>query len=64
MASRKIRMRKWRASGHGHKHNKKSVAYRKQLKRLKARRLKRKKLYAKLNKKYEDFNVAGELLDV
>ena len=62
MASRKIRMRKWRTCGHGRKHNKKSVAYRKQLKRLEARRLKRKKLYDELNKKHEDLTVAGELV--
>ncbi len=37
MAKRKYRMRKWRASGHKHKHNKASVASRKILKRLKAR---------------------------
>jgi len=63
MGKRKDRIRKFRVCGHKHKHNKKSVAYRKSLKRLKARRLKRKKLYIELNKKYEDFTVAGELLN-
>jgi len=37
MGKRKDRIRKWRVCGHGRKHNKKSVAYRKSLKRLKAR---------------------------
>ena len=40
MANRRERIRKFRACGHKHKHNKKSVSYRKQLKRLKARQLK------------------------
>jgi len=62
VANRKIRMRKWRACGHGRKQNKKSVAYRKQLKRLEARCLKRKKLYEELNKKHEDLTIAGELI--
>ncbi len=56
MAKRKIRMRTWRACGHGRKHNKKSVAYRKQLKRLEVRRLKKQKLY-------EELTVTGELLN-
>jgi len=34
MANRIIRMRKWRASGHKHKKNKKSVADRKIIKNL------------------------------
>ena len=38
MANRKERMRKWRANGHKHTHNKTSVAYRKLLKRLKVRK--------------------------
>ncbi len=48
MAKRKDRIRKWRACGKGRKHNKKSVAYRKQLKRLEARRLKKLQLFMKL----------------
>ena len=62
MAKRKDRIRKWRACGHGRKHNKKSVDYRKQLRRLEARRLKKQKLYDELNKKHEDLTVAGELI--
>ena len=44
MGKRKDRIRKFRACGYKHKYNKKSVAYRKQLKRLKARQLKRQQL--------------------
>jgi len=38
MTNRRERIRKWRATGRKHKYNKKSVAYRKFLKRLKARK--------------------------